>query len=183
MFDWTLIQGPTPTPKTGPWKDHTLGNSFGYYLYIESSLPQEFKDTAVLLSPVFEPTYQPGKDPGWSNQHRCAFRFHYCMFGSRVFSLAVYMRTTTSVRGQLLWAKYGNQGNLWHRQTLYLHSAKHFQVSDHSDISDFWLVEIDPEWLNFGYPMELTTLFLNYVIYLSSIPAYPCRVVVQDFYL
>ncbi|MEQ2269638.1 hypothetical protein XENORESO_007235, partial [Xenotaenia resolanae] len=127
VFDWTLIHGPTPTLNTGPWKDHTLGNSSGHYLYIESSLPQGFQDTAVLLSPVFQPAYQPGKDGVWSYQHHCAFRFHYCMFGSHVFSLAVYQRTTATGRGLLLWAKYGDQGNLWHRNTLHLHSAQPFQ--------------------------------------------------------
>lgn len=125
-FDWTHINGPTPTFDTGPFKDHTLGSSYGHYLYIESSSPQEFKDTAVLLSPVFKPTYQPRKD-------HCVFRFHYCMFGHHVFSLAVYLRTTATGRGPLLWAKYGNQGNLWHRKTLYLHSAQPFQVTGQTE--------------------------------------------------
>lgn len=125
VFDWTLIQGPTPTFNTGPWKDHTLGTSSGHYLYIESSEPQQFKDTAVLLSRVFQPTVQRSKDP--SSVH-CVFRFHYHMFGSHVFCLAVYLRTTATGRGSVLWVRYGNQGNMWHRKTLYLSSSKPFQV-------------------------------------------------------
>lgn len=131
MFDWTRIQGPTPSFNTGPWKDHTLGTSLGHYLYIESSVPQEFKDTAVLLSRVFKPTLQRGKDPSMSHQ-RCVFRFHYHMFGSHVFCLAVYLRTAATGRGYMLWVRYGNQGNLWHRKTLYLSSAKPFQVNTFS---------------------------------------------------
>lgn len=125
MFDWTLIQGPTPTFDTGPWKDHTLGTVSGHYLYIESSAPQQFKDTAVLLSRVFQPTFKHSKDP--SSAH-CVFRFNYHMFGSHVFCLTVYLRTTASGRGSVLWIRYGNQGNLWHRKTLYLTSSKPFQV-------------------------------------------------------
>lgn len=128
VFDWTCIQGPTPSFNTGPWKDHTLGTSQGRYLYIESSVPQEFKDTAVLLSRAFQPTQQRDVDSRRSHHH-CVFRFHYHMFGSHVFRLAVYMRTTSTGRGQMLWVRYGNQGNLWHRKTLYLNSARPFQVS------------------------------------------------------
>lgn len=122
VFDWSLIQGPTPTFNTGPWKDHTLGTSSGHYLYIESSAPQQFKDTAVLLSQVFRPTFQRSKD-------HCVFRFNYHMFGSHVFCLAVYLRTTATGRGSMLWVRYGNQGNLWHSKTLYLTSSKPFQVN------------------------------------------------------
>lgn len=128
VFDWTRIQGPTPSFDTGPWKDHTLGTSYGHYLYIESSVPQVFKDTAVLLSRVFQPTHQRGKDPSMSRQH-CVFRFHYHMFGSHVFCLGVYLRTTATGRGHMLWVRYGDQGNLWHRKTLYLNSARPFQVT------------------------------------------------------
>lgn len=128
MFDWTRIRGPTPTFNTGPWKDHTLGTSSGNYLYIESSAPQEFKDTAVLLSRVFQPTLQRGKDSSTLGHH-CVFRFHYHMFGSHVFCLAVYLRTVGVGRGSVLWVRYGDQGNLWHRKTLYLNSAKPFQVT------------------------------------------------------
>lgn len=128
VFDWTHIQGPTPTFHTGPWKDHTLGTIYGHYLYIESSAPQEFKDTAVLLSRVFQPTHQRGQDLSTS-QHHCIFRFHYHMYGSHVFCLAVYLRTIATGRGQMLWVRYGDQGDLWHKKTLYLTSARPFQVT------------------------------------------------------
>ncbi|XP_075308407.1 MAM and LDL-receptor class A domain-containing protein 1 [Odontesthes bonariensis] len=134
-FDWTRISGPTPTLNTGPWKDHTLGTRYGHYLYIESSLPQEFRDTAVLLSPVFHPTHQPGGDSSRSHR-RCVFRFHYCMFGPHVFTLAVYLRTTATGRGLMLWTGYGDQGNLWHKKTLYIHSAQSFQILIEGTVGD-----------------------------------------------
>lgn len=126
-FDWTHISGSTPTFNTGPWRDHTLGTLSGHYLYIESSAPQQFKDTAVLLSPVFQATHQRGEDPSPSSQ-RCVFRFHYHMFGPHVLCLAVYLRTTATGKGYMLWVRYGNQGDLWLRKNIYLNSAKPFQV-------------------------------------------------------
>ncbi|XP_041817770.1 MAM and LDL-receptor class A domain-containing protein 1 [Chelmon rostratus] len=147
VFDWTRIQGPTPTVNTGPWKDHTLGTSYGHYLFIESSAPQEFKDTAVLLSRVFQPTHQRGKNPPRSRH--CVFRFHYHMFGSHVFCLAVYLRTAATGRGYMLWVRYGDQGNLWHRKTLYLNSARPFQILIEGTVGDDFNGDISIDDLSF----------------------------------
>ncbi|KAJ0022846.1 hypothetical protein NQD34_014980 [Periophthalmus magnuspinnatus] len=148
VFDWSLIQGPTPTFYTGPLKDHTLGTSYGHYLYIESSLPQEFKDTAVLLGPVLQPTPKHRKAPDRPWQP-CVFRFHFHMYGAQVFSLAVYLRTTTSGRGYLLWVRYGNQGNIWHRKTLYLNSARPFQILIEGTVGDDFNGDIAIDDLSF----------------------------------
>ncbi|XP_028288906.1 MAM and LDL-receptor class A domain-containing protein 1 isoform X2 [Parambassis ranga] len=162
VFDWTRIQGPTPSFNTGPWKDHTLGTSYGHYLYIESSVPQEFKDTAVLLSRVFQPTHQRGKDPSSGSRHHCVFRFHYHMFGSHVFCLAVYLRTTATGRGHMLWVRYGDQGNLWHRKTLYLNSARPFQILIEGTVGDDFNGDIAIDDLSFldcePYEGELPTV-------------------------
>ncbi|XP_010789094.1 MAM and LDL-receptor class A domain-containing protein 1-like, partial [Notothenia coriiceps] len=143
VFDWTLIQGPTPTLNTGPWKDHTLGTSAGHYLYIESSGPQEFKDSAVLLSRAFRPTVHRG------GRKHCVFRFHYHMFGSHVFCLGVFMRTASSGRGHMLWVRYGDQGNLWHRKTLYLTSARPFQIVIEGTVGDDFNGDIAIDDLSF----------------------------------
>ncbi len=137
MFDWTHIQGPTSTFNTGPWKDHTRANAEGHFLYIEASDPQKFKDTAVLISRPFFQT--PRRDP--ESKPTCAFRFHYHMFGQHVFRLAVYKRTRNSGRGNLLWVRYGDQGNFWHRKTLLINSAHHFQVSFDQNYED-WSVRV-----------------------------------------
>ncbi|KAM8881350.1 MAM and LDL-receptor class A domain-containing protein 1 [Synchiropus picturatus] len=143
-FDWTHVQGPTPSFNTGPWKDHTVGTRMGHYLYIETSAPQQFKDTATLLSGTFQATMQPGKA-----RHRCMFRFHYHMFGTHVFCLAVYMRTTATGRGHMLWVRYGNQGNLWHRKTLYLNSARPFQILIEGTVGDDFNGDIAIDDLSF----------------------------------
>lgn len=128
-FDWTWNQGPTPTLNTGPYKDHTWSSVSGHYLFIESSAPQQFKDTAVLISRPFNRTISKGGVARPS----CVFRFHYHMLGQYIFRLAVYIRNYASGRGQMLWARYGDQGNLWHRKTLYISSARPFQVKSQLD--------------------------------------------------
>ncbi|XP_056155204.1 MAM and LDL-receptor class A domain-containing protein 1 [Lampris incognitus] len=148
VFDWTSIQGPTPTFNTGPLKDHTLGTVYGHYLYIESSIPQHFKDTAVLLSRAIQPTLRRGEYP-LRTQQPCVFRFHYHMFGSHVFRLAVYIRTTATGRGQMLWVRYGDQGDLWHRKILYLNSARPFQILIEGTVGDDFNGDIAIDDLSF----------------------------------
>ncbi|XP_060920427.1 MAM and LDL-receptor class A domain-containing protein 1 isoform X3 [Labrus mixtus] len=159
VFDWTRNQGPTPSVNTGPWRDHTLGTGYGHYLYIESSAPQEFKDTAVLLSRLFQPTNLHAEGQSGSRQH-CVFRFHYHMFGSQVFCLAVYLRTTATGRGHMLWVRYGDQGNLWHRKTLYLNSGRPFQIVIEGTVGDDFNGDIAIDDLS----------FLNCVPYEGELP-------------
>lgn len=47
-FDWIWTNQSTPTIGTGPDRDHTSGT--GYYMYIETSLPQKPGDVADLTS-------------------------------------------------------------------------------------------------------------------------------------
>ncbi|XP_058249959.1 MAM and LDL-receptor class A domain-containing protein 1 [Hemibagrus wyckioides] len=145
IFDWTWIQGPTPTPNTGPYKDHTWSSVRGHYLYIESSAPQQFKDTAVLISRTFNPTLSKGEVP----RTTCVFRFHYHMLGQYVFRLAVYIRNYNSGRGQMLWVRHGDQGNLWHRKTLYINSARPFQILVEGTVGDDFTGDIAIDDLSF----------------------------------
>ncbi|ELK33097.1 hypothetical protein MDA_GLEAN10015984, partial [Myotis davidii] len=117
-FDWTRNQGPTSTLNTGPMKDNTLGTAKGHYLYIESSEPQVFQNTAALLSPILNAT----------GTESCTFRFYYHMFGKHIYRLAVYQRIWSHTRGKLLWQIFGNQGNRWIRKHLDVPSRQPFQV-------------------------------------------------------
>ncbi|KAK7488812.1 hypothetical protein BaRGS_00019947 [Batillaria attramentaria] len=49
QLDWTLHQGATSTHGTGPSTDHTLGNTHGHYIYIDTS-PASIRpnDSAIL---------------------------------------------------------------------------------------------------------------------------------------
>uniref|UniRef100_A0A8C3C7D9 MAM and LDL receptor class A domain containing 1 n=1 Tax=Cairina moschata TaxID=8855 RepID=A0A8C3C7D9_CAIMO len=138
-FDWIRIQGPTPTVNTGPSKDHTTGTGRGHYLYMESSEPHEFEDRAVLLSPLFNP----------SGNGTCIFRFHYHMYGKQVYLLSVLQRTVSNTKGWLLWYKFGNQGNRWIRQTLYISSYKPFQILVKGTVGDGFTGDIGLDDMSF----------------------------------
>lgn len=51
-FDWLIKAGSTLTVGTGPSGDHTLRNSSGHYIYLESSFPQAVGDTACISGPL-----------------------------------------------------------------------------------------------------------------------------------
>lgn len=53
-FSWTRQSSQTSSLNTGPPGDHTTGK--GYYVFIESSLPQQPGDRAWLASPSLPPT-------------------------------------------------------------------------------------------------------------------------------
>ncbi|XP_042327958.1 MAM and LDL-receptor class A domain-containing protein 1 [Sceloporus undulatus] len=141
-FNWTRTQGPTSTLNTGPMKDHTLGTVKGYYLYIESSEPQMFRNRAALLSPIFHSTF------AHSNKS-CIFRFHYHMFGKHIYSLAVSQRTVSNTRGHLLWHTFGNQGNRWKRKVLYITSSEPFQILVEGTVGDGFTGDIGIDDLSF----------------------------------
>ncbi|XP_071417344.1 MAM and LDL-receptor class A domain-containing protein 1 [Pithys albifrons albifrons] len=138
-FDWVRIQGPTPTVNTGPLKDHTTGTARGHYIYMESSEPRQFQDKAVLLSPLFNP----------SVNGTCVFRFHYHMFGKQVYKLSVFQRTASNALGWLLWYKFGNQGNRWIRQMLYISSTKPFQILVKGTVGDGFTGDIGLDDMSF----------------------------------
>ncbi|XP_053571676.1 MAM and LDL-receptor class A domain-containing protein 1 [Bombina bombina] len=141
-FDWTRIQGPTPTLNTGPMKDHTLGTIKGNYLYIEASQPQHYRNQAVLLSPELAATTH--------NQNKtCIFRFYYHMYGKQVYSFAIYKRSMRNTRGYLLWQAFGNKGNRWIKKTLYLNSSQPFQLMLMGMVGDGFTGDIAIDDLSF----------------------------------
>lgn len=138
-FDWTRNQGPTSTLNTGPMKDNTLGTAKGHYLYIESSEPQVFQNTAVLLSPILNATDTEG----------CTFRFYYHMFGKHIYRLAIYQRIWSNTKGQLLWQVFGNQGNRWIRKHLDISSRQPFQILVAASVGDGFTGDIAIDDLSF----------------------------------
>ncbi|XP_033751988.1 MAM and LDL-receptor class A domain-containing protein 1-like [Pecten maximus] len=99
-FDWITGSGSTTSTGTGPQADHTLNNSNGTYIYIESSAPQRPGDRAVLQSATLQPT---------SGQ---CLHFWYNMFGSRLGTLQVWKQPQGG-NATKIWELSGNQGNLW----------------------------------------------------------------------
>uniref|UniRef100_A0A4W3GUH2 MAM and LDL receptor class A domain containing 1 n=1 Tax=Callorhinchus milii TaxID=7868 RepID=A0A4W3GUH2_CALMI len=140
-FDWTRNRGQTPSLNTGPSKDHTFGTAQGHYFYIEVS-EQQFGNTAMLVSPILEATT--------NNIHKtCIFRFHYHMFGMQIFRLAVHKRIYSNTKGAQLWVKYGNYGNAWRREVLFINSSQPFQILLEATVGDDFGGDIGIDDLSF----------------------------------
>ena len=121
-FDWTIQHNGTPSRGTGPTRDHTLGTSSGYYVYIETSRPRTTGHKAYLQSATF---------PANNNNPQC-FKFWYSMNGNTIGMLNVYIATnvtTASATKTKLWTLKGKQGPAWHAGQFTAQSSTEFQVS------------------------------------------------------
>ncbi|CAF1046788.1 unnamed protein product [Didymodactylos carnosus] len=108
-FEWSIY---------GPDRDHTLGTSKGYFLFLETSAPHKPNDTARVISPVFAPT----------TDGSCQFRFWYHMYGVDINALNIYTRTTVGGPMTLRWSKSGSKGDEWLRAKVGLMSPESFEV-------------------------------------------------------
>ncbi|EDO47787.1 predicted protein [Nematostella vectensis] len=116
-FNWTRQSGSTSSSGTGPSVDHTLGTAQGYYIYIETSYPRKFNDTArIISSSVPGTTGTPGK----------CLSFWYHMYGATINRLNVLIRTGS--HDTPLWSKLGARGDKWIRAQVTVSSRTHFQV-------------------------------------------------------
>ncbi|XP_071486327.1 MAM and LDL-receptor class A domain-containing protein 1-like [Diadema antillarum] len=104
-FDWLRLQGTTPSTGTGPNVDHTLGTSFGSYMFIEASSPRLASEVAHLFL----------SSPDLTGQ-RC-LGFWYMMFGVDTGQLLVYGTTGAALlSSEILWSLSGQQNvdqNTW----------------------------------------------------------------------
>ncbi|XP_065051141.1 uncharacterized protein LOC135680862 isoform X2 [Rhopilema esculentum] len=98
---WRRGSGNTPTPQTGPYVDHTIGDRRGHYIYMESSSPGTQGDIVRLISKNFE-----------ASEYSC-LSFYYFMFGNTMGELNVYQRNSVDENDVLLWSLGGNQGQGW----------------------------------------------------------------------
>ncbi|XP_019641851.1 PREDICTED: MAM and LDL-receptor class A domain-containing protein 1-like [Branchiostoma belcheri] len=113
-FDWTRQQGSTGTANTGPSADHTTGS--GYYMFIETSSPQETGHIARLISPVL------------STDTKC-LEFWYHMYGDSTDDLNVYIRPTgRPLPGSLTWSQTGDKGDVWKRARVHVEAASDFNI-------------------------------------------------------
>ncbi|XP_071851180.1 MAM and LDL-receptor class A domain-containing protein 1-like isoform X5 [Apostichopus japonicus] len=115
-FDWLRDGAGTGTGGTGPQEDHTLNSKRGYYIYVESSSPQQKGDKAWFVSDRIPPT-----------GGRC-LDIWYHMFGNAVGTLNVYTQEANSVSPELLWSISGSQGNVWRNAKLNLQSGTEFHI-------------------------------------------------------
>ncbi|XP_063400689.1 zonadhesin-like isoform X2 [Mytilus trossulus] len=109
-FEWKWNSGTTPTRRTGPKYDHTLGKGGnGHYMFMESSSPIKINDKSRLLSP-----YYPATTGG------LCFEIWYHMWGvagyNQVGRLKIYigeMGQTDTLSQKAEFDVSGNQGDEW----------------------------------------------------------------------
>ncbi|XP_063400691.1 MAM and LDL-receptor class A domain-containing protein 2-like isoform X4 [Mytilus trossulus] len=109
-FEWIWNSGTTPTRRTGPKYDHTLGKGGnGHYMFMESSSPVKMNDTARLQSPYF-----PATTCG------LCFEIWYQMWGvvgyNQVGSLTIYIEElgqSDTLSQKAVFNVSGNQGDEW----------------------------------------------------------------------
>ncbi|XP_059097449.1 MAM and LDL-receptor class A domain-containing protein 1-like [Tigriopus californicus] len=98
--DWLLTAGSTHTEETGPSFDHTTGSSFGYYVYIDSTL---FDGNAILESSIME-----------VNQEHC-LTLWYHMFGADVGELEVTFENYSSNSSIVAFNEFGDHADKWNK--------------------------------------------------------------------
>ncbi|XP_078697415.1 MAM domain-containing protein 2-like [Branchiostoma floridae x Branchiostoma belcheri] len=116
-FNWSWSQEGkgTPSRRTGPKSDHTIGH--GRFLFIEANKKAPGKK-AHGLSPVYSTT----------GPH--CLTFYYSMKGQGIGSLNVYLRTVGMGTNddRKLWSRSGPQGNKWSKAEVTFNTAANFQV-------------------------------------------------------
>ncbi|MBL7964941.1 MAG: S8 family serine peptidase [Flavobacteriales bacterium] len=106
-IDWRVDTAGTSTANTGPAADHTLGNAFGRYLYMEAS-GNCFGRVAHLYTPCVT---LPG--PG-----SYALGFWYHQYGSTQGELHVDLIVNGVVQEDIVPPVIGDQGDQWRQGTV-----------------------------------------------------------------
>ena len=97
-------------------QDHTLGTSYGQYLYFETDFFENY-NKARIESPIFEPV---DKD--------FCFEFWYFIDGSYFTTLNVVKKDTKSQNETSLWKIKGSQDSKWFRGSIPLDSLEPFSI-------------------------------------------------------
>jgi hypothetical protein len=121
-FDWTAIQGKTPSSKTGPLHDHTKGpKGKGTYLFIETSRPTDVGWKARLVSRLIA-------------KHVSCLSFWYHAYGDndQFGSLELFLNTTKKEKA--IWGHSGDKGNRWHHKLVTILSVMPYKVSQYRQL-------------------------------------------------
>ncbi|CAC5387223.1 unnamed protein product [Mytilus coruscus] len=111
----------TEESQTGPKRDHTYGNNYGYYMALRATSPVR-SSTGTTTSRLISPTFNPA--PNY------CVRFWYTMYGKDVKTLNVYAQVHGGL-GYPVFTHTGNVDNQWHMAEISLnkeYTADMFQV-------------------------------------------------------
>jgi len=109
-FDWRVNSGTTPSGSTGPSVDHTNGDASGFYIYTESSSPNNPGKDAVILTPFFDVS-------AMSNPF---LSFWYHLYGETMGELHIDAFYNGEWINDIAEVESGNQGDVWHEKTISL---------------------------------------------------------------
>ncbi|WP_255452838.1 endonuclease [Aquimarina sp. RZ0] len=107
-FNWETRSGNTPSSNTGPGS----ADSGSYYLYMESSSPNNPSKKAILYSPCFDIT----------SARQATFSFKYHMYGASSMGSLVLEASLDGTSWTSIWRKSSNQGNIWQTASVSLNS-------------------------------------------------------------
>ena len=107
-FDWTRQSGGTPSNNTGP----ASADAGTFYVYVETSNPNNPNRTAILNSPCFD----------LSSAASATFGFRYHMTGNAVGELKLEASSDDGTSWTEVWSRSGNQGNTWNTASVNLNS-------------------------------------------------------------
>ncbi len=103
-FNWSLNSGSTPSSNTGP----SSANAGSYYIYMESSSPNNSNDRAILYGPCFN----------LSSANQASVTFKYHMYGASNMGSLSLEASLNGTSWTSIWNKSGNQGNSWQTATV-----------------------------------------------------------------
>ncbi len=98
-FDWIRLSGGTPSSNTGP----SGADSGSFYVYVETSNPNNPSKTTILNSPCFD----------LSSATSAGLTFKYQMTGNAVGVLKLEASNDNGSSWTQIWSKSGDQGSAW----------------------------------------------------------------------
>ena len=107
-FDWIRLSGGTPSQNTGP----TAAQEGNFYVYVETSTPNNPNKTTILNSPCFDLT----------GVNSPVFSFRYHMLGNAVGELKLEASNDDGTTWASVWNKSGTQGNIWNTANVNLNA-------------------------------------------------------------
>ncbi len=107
-FDWTRQSGGTPSNNTGP----SSANEGTFYVYVETSNPNNPSRTTILNSPCFDLSGETSAD----------YSFRYHMSGNAVGELKLEASSDNGTTWAEVWSRSGTQGNSWNTANVNLDS-------------------------------------------------------------
>ncbi|XP_033751986.1 MAM and LDL-receptor class A domain-containing protein 1-like [Pecten maximus] len=103
VFTW--VRGnKRSSDNTGPAFDHTQGNQYGYYAYVDAALGTS-RSIATLTGPLLQPC-----------SSTCQIQFWYSMYGRGIGTLSVVI--VEGGQNTTIWTQRGNQGDQWNKATV-----------------------------------------------------------------